>query len=461
MVRTRRYLAALTVMAALATSVVALWFTLPAQAGSTTANTIAVTTADDAGAGSLREAITTANDTSAEDRIVFGLGASAMITLATALPAITDSAGLTIDGKKADISISGNDQVRVFLVSSGAKLALSNLTVEKGLAQLGSGGGIYNSGTLTVSGSTLSANSASSGGGTANSGKLVVRNSTLSGNTASNSGGGILNSGGATLTISNSTLSDNSANSGGGIDNEGTAALRNAIVANSTSDGDCSGTITDGGYNLSSDISCGFKARNKSLPSVKPMLGPLADNGGPTQTHALLKDSPAVDKGKSFGETTDQLGLPRPFDLGVIDNAPRGDGSDIGAYEQLRCSGDVVNAAGAVVGTRGPDNLRDEGGNDTILGLGGNDRIWGLDGNDTVCSGKGDDRVEGGPGDDYVEGSEGKDFLHGGQGKDDLYGLKGEDTLKANDGLGEEDLADGGARRDICKTEPDDVRKSC
>src|SRR3712207_8042345 len=48
-------------------------------------------------------------------------------------------------------------------------------------------------------------------------------------------------------------------------------------------------------------------------------------------------------------ETTDQRGLPRPFDLGPIANARRGDGADIGAYEQLRCSGGVVNAAGGAV----------------------------------------------------------------------------------------------------------------
>ena len=63
------------------------------------------------------------------------------------------------------------------------------------------------------------------------------------------------------------------------------------------------------------------------------MLSPLADNGGPTPTQALLWGGPAIDKGKSFGQTTDQRGVPRPHDLSSITNASGGDGSDIGAFE--------------------------------------------------------------------------------------------------------------------------------
>ncbi len=66
---------------------------------------------------------------------------------------------------------------------------------------------------------------------------------------------------------------------------------------------------------------------------TNPKLGPLADNGGPTQTHAPLWGSPAIDKGKSFGLTTDQRVQPRPYDFASITNASGGDGSDIGACE--------------------------------------------------------------------------------------------------------------------------------
>lgn len=72
--------------------------------------------------------------------------------------------------------------------------------------------------------------------------------------------------------------------------------------------------------------------------NTKPILGPLANNGGPTLTHALLSGSPAFDKGKrdaipTLALATDQRGQPRPFDFPSITNAPGGDGSDIGAFE--------------------------------------------------------------------------------------------------------------------------------
>ena len=463
-------LLALLMWAALAVSVTAVVLASPAWAA-----TLTVTTASDEqntdGKCSLREAIINANQNNqsgstaclaggGEDKIVFDLGDSpATITLASQLPTITDVAGLTVDGTDSDITISGGDQVRVFQVDPGVKLALNKLTVADGNSA-SSGGGILNSGTLTVSNSTLAGNSANSGAGIANSGTLTVRNSTFSGNIASNSGGGILNSGKAKLTVTNSTFSANSANVGGGIDNDGTATLRNAIVANSTQGGNCSGTITDGGYNIEDGTSCSFSSTNRSLPDVDPMLGPLADNGGPTPTHALLEGSPAIDKGKSFEATADQRGLPRPFDLGAVTNATRGNGSDIGAYELVKCSGDVVNVDGTV-GTSGPDVLRGGEGNDSIFGLGGNDEILGLGGNDAICSGKGNDTLEGGEGNDTLEGGEGKDVLRGGQGDDTLLGLKGEDRLYTKDGVQANDLANGGPRKDFCKTDPKDKRVSC
>jgi hypothetical protein len=133
--------------------------------------------------------------------------------------------------------------------------------------------------------------------------------------------------------VSNSTLSGNSAPNGGGILNGGgaTATLKNTIVAKSLSGGSCSGIITNDGYNLDSDNTCFFGTNNNSLSGVDPMLGPLADNGGPTKTHALLEGSPAIDKGNSFSATTDQRGLPRPSNFVDIVNAT--DGSDIGAFE--------------------------------------------------------------------------------------------------------------------------------
>ena len=320
-------------MAVLAASVLmAVVIAAPAQAAP-----FSVTNTADSGEGSLRQAISDANASVGEDTIAFDPSLSGQtITLGSQL-AVADSAGLTIDGGSANITVSGNNAVRVLDVRGGAKLTLNNLTVANGNGA--SGGGIYNNGTLTVANSTLSGNSApsvsNSGGGILNNnGTLTVTNSTLSGNSANYAGGGILNMGGM-VTVTNSTLSGNSVTDldygrGGGIANVngGSATLKNTIVANSPSGGNCYGTYINGGYNLDSDGSCGFGTTNNSLSGtwdtpLDPKLGALADNGGPTLTHALLAGSPAIDKGNSFGATTDQRGVARP----------QGAASDIGAFE--------------------------------------------------------------------------------------------------------------------------------
>ena len=307
------------------------WLATPAQA-----STFTVSNFDDSGAGSLRQAITDANSGSGSDTVVFQSGLSGTIMLNSQLPTISDTAGLTIDGESADITVSGDDSVRVFEVGSGAGLSLKNLTVAEGAG--GAGAGILNRGTLTVTNSTFSGNNApatSAGGGIANLGTLTVTNSTFSGNTAGD-GGGIFTNSLQQLTVTNSTFSGNSAvfRGGGIFTSASPATLRNTIVANSPSGGTCDGTITDGGYNLDDGTTCGFSTANNSQPSTNPLLGPLADNGGPTQTHALLTGSLAIDKGDSSIATTDQRGESRPHDFANIPNATGGDGSDVGAYEE-------------------------------------------------------------------------------------------------------------------------------
>src|SRR5918998_2835936 len=160
----RRPLTALLIGAALAASVVMAVVVLssPAWAAAYT-----VTNNADSGAGSLRQAIIDANtSTGVADTINFDQSLSGQtITLTSAqLPTITDVAGLTIDGGSVNITISGNDQYRVFEVGSGAKLTLSNLTVANGAID-DRGGGIYNGqgGTLEVSNSTFSGNRSGDG----------------------------------------------------------------------------------------------------------------------------------------------------------------------------------------------------------------------------------------------------------------------------------------------------------
>jgi len=200
----------------------------------------------------------------------------------------------------------------------------------------GDGGAIANeNGTLIVSSSTFSGNSGSEGGAIDNDGTASITNSTFSGNSAEFAGGAISNEGQA-VTIANSTFSGNStANEGGAISNNttaGTVSIGGSIVA-ANSGGNCAGGqagINDKGYNLEDGprASCGFSPSSHDIIGQNPLLGPLEDNGGPTQTMALLAGSPAIDQIPLAGglcPATDQRGAPRP---GGSQRA-----CDIGAYE--------------------------------------------------------------------------------------------------------------------------------
>ena len=167
---------------------------------------------------------------------------------------ITLSQSLTIDGNGHDVTISGNNSVQVFYVSSGVSVTLKNLTIANGYyAGPGSsgefdGGGIYNAGTLDVTGSTFSGNSGFTGGGIHNVGTLAVANSTFSGNSANGGGGGIFNTG--ILTVTTSIFIDNRLSSGramgGGIDNVGTLAVANSTFSGNSAAGSSGGGIENG-----------------------------------------------------------------------------------------------------------------------------------------------------------------------------------------------------------------------
>ena len=374
-------------------------------------------------AAALISAIATANSTNGT--VTLTSGCTYMLT---AINNTTDNGGVglpvikgrvTIQGSGATITrstASGTPVFRIFDVSSSGSLTLNSVTISNGLASNGQqgGGGIFNHGTLTITGSTFSGNSApsssgTSGGGINNSGTLNVSTSTFTGNSAQE-GGGVFNQktatvtsdtfagntatiygGGAllnaagTMTVTGSTFTGNTGPGGGAIDNDTTLHISDStftgntggtngggaiinfgpttvtqstiagnsspyganienytgetlmismsIVANPQGGGpNCGGgsPVTDASYNIDTGTSCGFSTASHSLSNTNPQLGPLASNGGPTQTMALPSGSPAVDAipASTAGCTgsTDQRGTTRP----------QGSGCDIGAYELVQ-----------------------------------------------------------------------------------------------------------------------------
>ncbi len=250
---------------------------------------------------------------------------------------------------------------------------------------LGSGGGIYNLGySLTVTGSTFSNNSAGlSGGGISNADDLTVINSTFAANSSAY-GGGIANAtllGSSDATIVNSTLSGNSASSSGGglyTNNKGLTTVNNSIIANSTSGSDCSndGSITVQ-YSLVKDGSCGTtNGVDGNIVGLDPLLGALGDNGGLTETMALLSGSPAIDAGSnalavdasSNPLTTDQTGNARisnsivdmgafEFQLVPVTEEPIAAASISGAPISDLCANVTALANGAITVSGGVQNV--------------------------------------------------------------------------------------------------------
>jgi CSLREA domain-containing protein len=207
-------------------------------------------------------------------------------------------AGLTLTGGTATTGAG------VFIGAEGV-LNLYNVHVQGNTAGA-RGGGIHNQGIVSLQNSAVLGNRVNdgSGGGIAGDTGSDTRilTSTISGNSATSTGGGIYNAGAAIVAAT--TVAGNSAGSGGGIFQESVAgssvSMWNTIVASGASGGACGGPVvspgTTQGGNLSNDATCNF-APGQGVNSVDPLLGPVANNGGSTDTRALREGSPAIDAG--------------------------------------------------------------------------------------------------------------------------------------------------------------------
>ena len=278
--------------------------------------------------GSLREAV---EYSPAGATITFGVTGTITLTLGELL--INKNLTITGPASAPGITVSGNHASGIFTVTNGAALVnLSTLTLCSGNGSGGNGGaldvGIFSPPPIVnVTNCTFSGNTAFSGGAIRSGGTLTLTSCTLSGNSATNNGGAIQNAG--ALTVTSCTFSGNSALSatatGGGINvRGGTLSLFNTIVAgNTASNGaDIYGLVSAGDYDLVQNPAGATLTGSHNITGQPALLGPLASNGGPTPTRALLAGSPAIDAGRTT-LTTDQRGVARP----------QGAADDIGAFE--------------------------------------------------------------------------------------------------------------------------------
>jgi hypothetical protein len=332
---------------------------------------------DDGSAGSLRALV---DNAALGDTIRFATSLSGQAIRLTSGPILVDN-DLTIDASvlAKSIFINGNSKSCIFQVVSNVTVVLNSLVITNGynfesdLPSSGKGGGIhnegilavnncivagngsdadaggiYNLGTITISNCTLAANYTYSddlgGGGIHNDGTMTMNNTTLSGNTARGGcGGGLVNLG--ALTVNNSTFTMNRIPQngiGGGIYNQGALTANNVTVVNNSAGNGSQGggifntqtlnlvnsIVAGNSASVSPDLSGSFSGGN-NLIGLDPMLAPLGNYGGPTQTMPPLPGSPAIDAGDDSVTsflTTDQRGQPRVIgahvDIGAVEANP-------------------------------------------------------------------------------------------------------------------------------------------
>ncbi|QDT44366.1 putative outer membrane protein pmp20 precursor [Gimesia alba] len=320
---------------------------------------------------------------------------------------------LTIRGQGVGVTIiDGGALDRIFQVFAGITLNLENLTITNGaltgsadgaaLRNSGtttlsnvevtgniaedSAGGINNSGLMIIVDSTISNNTAGgSGGGIRNTGTLELTRSTLFGNSTGRDGGAIFNAGTGTATLSNSTFSGNQADrsggairntatmnatnntmtlnsavsSGGAISNTGIFNLQNNLIIDNlaVADTELEGSYTSLGGNLTGLIGSATGFGTSDILNVidpTPVLDQnLADNGGPTLTHALLLGSVAIDAGINANtDALEQRGSTRilgtSVDIGAVEFGTFFVNSDLDTIDANPGDGFAADADGNV-----------------------------------------------------------------------------------------------------------------
>ena len=223
------------------------------------------------------------------------------------------------------------------IYQTGSGLGIDSTTFSSNSAAQGGGIIEYGATNMTLTYNTFDSNVASvgNGGGLYTASPTVIINSTFSNNQAQGSGvGGGIGFFASTSYLGFVTFSNNTASSGGNVLLDFSTLYLKSSLLNQGGPDNCvtnSSIITSKGSNLSSDTSCAtYFNQAKDQNNIDPLLGPLADNGGPTKTQALLPGSPAINKSKNCLDAggsvviADQRGVQRP----------QGKKCDIGAYER-------------------------------------------------------------------------------------------------------------------------------
>jgi CSLREA domain-containing protein len=234
------------------------------------------------------------NSAGARTTVIDAGGRSRVVQVAPGTSAVL--AGVTIRGGNAP---TGGGAA----IPDGAQLNLYDTILDGNTAQRG--GAVSNAGDAAIFYSTLSGNRASGAGGGLSvepTGNTAVFQSTLAGNSAGSNGGGVVS--GGSLQIQNATIAGNSAAAGGGLYQESTTSASTAMWSSILADdagGACGGSIagiprSTWSHNLADDGSCQFASPSEGTQG-NPNLGPLRNNGGPTDTRALAAGSPAINSG--------------------------------------------------------------------------------------------------------------------------------------------------------------------